>query len=219
MPTPPLSISELKTAAANFLEGISGVPISHLYGVTDGKAVGTHVEHEFHKYLSERYAYNAGSSASGIDFPEIDVDLKVTSLRQPQSSCPFRNAGQKIFGLGYHLLVFVYDKTDDQATRTAKLRFQHAVFVSAERTGDYQTTRGIRDILVRNGNKDDVLAFLEERNLPLDEVGRDVLAEEILRRAPVQGFLTISNALQWRLQYGRVISVAGSEDGIEKLVG
>jgi len=50
-------------------------------------------------------------------------------------------------------------------------------------------------------------------------VGRDALAERILRRSPNQGFLTISNALQWRLQYGRVISVAGSEDGIEKLIG
>jgi len=99
------------------------------------------------------------------------------------------------------------------------LKFQHAVFVSAERTGDYQTTHGVRDILARSGNKDDILAFLEERNLPLDEIGRNALAEEILRRLPNQGFLTISNALQWRLQYSRVITVAGSEDGIEKLIG
>jgi restriction system protein len=218
-PSTPLSISELKIAASSFLESISDVPISHLYGVTDGKAVGTHVEHEFHKYLSEGYSYNAGSSASGIDFPEIGVDLKVTSLKQPQSSCPFRDAGQKVYGLGYHLLVFVYDKADDEKNRTARLKFQHAVFVSSDRTGDYQTTQGIRDILQRGGNKDDVLAFLEERNLPLGEIGRNTLADEIMRKTPNLGFLTISNALQWRLQYGRVISVAGTQDGVEKLIG
>lgn len=31
------------------------------------------------------------------------------------------------------------------------------------------------------------------------------IADEILRNPPKQGYLTISNALQWRLQYGRVI--------------
>ena len=218
MPTP-LSVSILKTAAAEFLAELSGLPISHLFGVTDGKAVGTHVEHEFHRYLSERYAYNAGSSASGIDFPELGVDLKVTSWRQPQSSCPFRDASQKVYGLGYHLLVFVYEKADDEETHSASLNFRHAIFVSAARTADYQTSQGIRDILLRNGNKDDIVAFLEERNFPLDDIGRNALSEEIMRRPPELGFLTISNALQWRLQYGRVIEKAGVEDGVEKLRG
>ena len=31
---------------------------------------------------------------------------------------------------------------------------------------------------------------------------------------PKQGYLTISNALQWRLQYGRIIEKAGEEPGI-----
>jgi len=46
------------------------------------------------------------------------VDIKVTSIRQPQSSCPFKSARQKIYGLGYSLIVFVYDKKDDPATKT-----------------------------------------------------------------------------------------------------
>jgi restriction system protein len=217
MPTAPLSLSVLKAASADFIREISGQAIPHLFGVTDGKAVGTHVEHAFHEYLSVRYAYNAGSSASGIDFPELNVDLKVTSSRQPQSSCPFREARQKVYGLGYHLLVVVYDKSDDAATRSSKLEFQHVIFVSAGRTADYQTTQGLRDILQRKGNRDDILAFLEERSLPVDEIGREALAEEILRQPPELGFLTISNALQWRLQYGRAISVAGEQDGVEKL--
>jgi hypothetical protein len=37
---------------------------------------------------------------------------------------------------------------------------------------------------------------------------------QILSNPPIQGFLTISNALQWRLQYGRVIDRAGQEEGI-----
>ena len=72
-----------------------------MYGITDGKAVGTYVEHTFHQYLQVKYSYKRGSSASGIDFPELKVDLKVTSIKQPQSSCPFREASGVHPKIGY----------------------------------------------------------------------------------------------------------------------
>jgi len=217
----PLTLDALRASARDFLRELSSRAIPELFGVTDGKAVGTHVEHAFHEYLGERHSHTSGSSASGIDFPELGVDLKVTSMRQPQSSCPFVDASQKVYGLGYHLLVFVYDKADDDARRVAGLSFEHGIFISRERTGDYQTTLGLQGILERGGNKDDVVAFLEERNLPLDEIGRERLAERILRDPPLRGYLTVSNALQWRLQYGRVITLAtsGEADGVENLLG
>lgn len=215
-----LTLADLKKSAAAFLREISYRGVSDLYGVTDGKAVGTYVEHAFHDYLRPRFAYEAGSSASGIDFPALGVDLKVTSIRQPQSSCPFKSASQKVYGLGYHLMVFAYDKQDDAEIRTANLNFHHAIFVQKEHTADYQTTRGLLGILGRNGNKEDIIAFLEERNLPLEEIGRIKLAERILKKPPTQGYLTVSNALQWRLQYGRVLSIAkeGKTEGVENLL-
>jgi hypothetical protein len=164
--------------------------------------------------LTENYSSQQGNSASGIDLPALDVDIKVTSIKQPQSSCPFRSATQKIFGLGYHLLVFVYDKYDDSANRTGRLDMQHTIFVDRSRTADFQTTKGIVDILNREGNKDDIIGFIMERNLPVDEIGANQLAERILESPPNQGYLTISNALQWRLQYSRVIQQAGSISGI-----
>lgn len=88
-----------------------------------------------------------GNSASGIDFPGLFVDIKVTSVKQPQSSCPFKSARQKIFGLGYALIIFVYEKTDNSTNRTANLNILHTIYVSAERTADFQMTRGIRSIL------------------------------------------------------------------------
>src|SRR6266849_3225538 len=169
-----LSIDSMKDAAKDFLLQASKTHVKHLYGVTDGKAVGTHVEHAFHVHLSEMYDYVVGSSASGIDFPEINVDLKVTSFKKPQSSCPYQNAGQKVYGLGYSLLVFVYEKFDDAENQTALLTFKHAVFVDKERTADYQTTYGLHQIIKNQGNKDDIVAFLEDKDLPLDEVGRDL---------------------------------------------
>lgn len=185
-----------------------------LYGVTDGKAVGTYLEQKFRLYLKKKYEFLEGNSASGIDFPGLLVDVKVTSIKQPQSSCPFKSARQKIFGLGYSLIIFVYNKTDNSENRTATLSILHTIYVNAERTADFQMTRGIRNILENEGNKDDLIAFMLDRNLPVDEIEAGNIADEILRNPPNQGFLTISNALQWRLQYRRIIERAGQEEGV-----
>jgi len=214
----PLTVSVLREEATAFAKAESKHAEPTLFGVTDGKAVGTYLEHKFQRVLQGRYSYVRGSSAKGIDFPELEVDVKVTSVRQPQSSCPFKNARQKIYGLGYALLVFVYDKHDDPVSQSGRLDIQHAIFVEKERTADYQTTFGLRRLLDSNANRDDVLAFFQERLLPLEEIEAVALADEVLRNPPQLGYLTISNALQWRLQYGRVIEQAGSVSGILRLV-
>lgn len=145
------------------------------------------------------------------------MDIKVTRLKQPQSSCPFKSATQKVFGLGYHLLIFVYNKFDNHTHQTGELKIEHSIFVDKSKTADFQTTRGILDILQRDGNEDDLVAFIWERNLPLDDIGAYELAKRILTSPPTQGYLTISNALQWRLQYSRIIQEAGHIAGIFNL--
>ena len=189
-----------------------------LFGVTDGKAVGTFIEHRFQDRLEALYTVQVGSSARGIDLPSLETDIKVTSVRQPQSSCPFRSARQKIYGLGYNLLLLVYDKRDDQQNRTATLSFVSSAFIEKSRTADYQTTRGILEILSRDGNRDDIVAFLSDRNLPGDEIVYSTLADEILQSPPVLGYLTISNALQWRLQYSRIVNLTENVSGIVKII-
>ena len=189
-----------------------------MFGVTDGKRIGTYFEHKFQAYLHTLYHYTEGSSAKGIDFPELMVDMKVTSVKQPQSSCPFKSARQKVYGLGYSLLVFTYEKSDDPTTHTGQLNILHTTFVESAHTADYQTTTGLLKILDNNGNEDDLFAFLMERNLPVDDVQGYQLAEEIIQNPPKVGYLTISNALQWRLQYRRIIQVAGTVTGAEKLI-
>jgi hypothetical protein len=108
----------------------------------------------------------------------------------------------------------VYNKYDNPNNRTGRLEMQHTIFIDKSRTADFQTTKGITDILSRDGNKDDIIAFIMERNLPVDEIGANQLAERIVESPPAQGYFTISNALQWRLQYSRVIQQAGSILGI-----
>lgn len=212
-----LTIEKLIKEASAFSKAESRHAEKSLYGVTDGKAVGTYLEHKFKAYLQEKYTFEVGSSASGIDFPELQVDMKVTSISQPQSSCPFKSARQKIYGLGYSLLVFVYEKSDKASNKTATLNILHTIFVDANRTADFQTTMGILQILENNGNRDDLVAFMYDRNLPVDEIEVIKIADEIKVNPPTLGYLTISNALQWRLQYSRVIEQAGSIDGIYRV--
>ncbi len=215
---PKLTTNILKKEATIFAKKQSKEKLFELYGVTDGKAVGTYIEHKFRAYLMTQHSFAPGNSASGIDFPDISVDIKVTSIKQPQSSCPFKSARQKIFGLGYSLLVFVYEKADDRKSKSTTLNFLHTVFIEKEQTADFQMTTGLLQILDNKGNMDDLIAFMMDKNLPVEEIEASKLAEEILKKRPEQGFLTISNALQWRLQYGRVIQEAGRVDGVLNLM-
>lgn len=189
-----------------------------LFGVTDGKAIGTYLEHKFTKYLTELgYIFEAGNSANGIDFPGLKIDMKVTSAKQPQSSCPYKSGRQKIFGLGYGLIIFVYEKFDNPENRTATLHIRHTVFVQAHRTADFQMTKGLLNILHNEGNRDDLVAFMSDKNLPVDEIVMNKIADEIILKPPLQGYLTVSNALQWRLHYGHVIKQAGVVDGVNSI--
>ncbi|CAD7854257.1 MAG: hypothetical protein, partial [Olavius algarvensis Gamma 1 endosymbiont] len=43
-----------------------------------GKAVGTYLEHKFTTYLSNRYEYEQGNSASGIDLPGYSSNTNIS---------------------------------------------------------------------------------------------------------------------------------------------
>ncbi len=220
---PELTVELLRLEATIFSEAESTYPEPSLYGVSDGKAIGTYLEHKFRAYLTAKgYTYMMGNAANGLDFPGLDVDIKVTSIKQPQSSCPFRSIRQKIYGLGYSLLVFVYDKADDPATTTAILKMVSTVFVEAEQTADFQMTTGLRRIVAdaaRDGDSPDItrqelMAFMESRALTSEEHELRALADAVIENLPEQGYLTISPAMQWRLQYKRVMEKAGTVDGV-----
>ncbi len=209
-----ITIQELLNISKTFCEEQKNINHLELIGVTDGKAVGTYIEHKFKDYIAKKYEISIGNSAKGIDFPDahINTDIKVTSIKQPQSSCPFKNARQKIFGLGYNLLIFVYDKIDNGTS--CNLDFKYLTFVEAKRTADFTTTKRVIEMVSDGSNKEDIIGFLMDKNIPADDITYNELAQEIIENTPNQGFLTISNALQWRLQYSRVITLNNEIQGV-----
>jgi hypothetical protein len=172
----------------------------------------------FKDFLKEHYELEIGNSANGIDLPSVNTDIKVTSIKQPKSSCPYKDSKQKIYGLGYNLLVFVYRKEDDETQRKGMLDFLSCAFIDASRTADFQTTTGLQNIINNDGNIDDIYAFLSDHRIPADDVTLHNLAQDILNNPPATGYLTISNALQWRLQYNRIVSLNEKITGITSII-
>jgi len=64
----------------------------------------------------------------------------------------------------------------------------------------------------------DIVAYLQDKNIPADDLTLSKIAQRILINPPKQVYLTISNALQWRLQYQRVVSLKDKIDGIEQII-
>ena len=209
-----LTIEKLVESTKQFCDEERRISFHELIGIDNGKTIGTFVEHRLQNYLAERYEVPIGNSASGIDLPsnDINTDIKVTSAKQPQSSSPFTNARQKIFGLGYNLLVLVYEKIDSQSN--CYLNYLNCTFIDSSRTADFTTTKRLMEMLNDDANKDDIVGYLIDKNIPGDEITLNQLAEEIFAQGVVQGYLTISNALQWRLQYNRAISLDNSIQGV-----
>lgn len=69
-----------------------------------------------------------------------------------------------------------------------------------------------------NANVEDIFTYLNDKNIPADEITLNQLAEQILKTPPEQGYLTISNSWQWRLQYKRIVNLVGEVNGINKII-
>lgn len=71
----PLSLDTLKTAAVEFAEFLTSHGIDALYGVTDGKAVGTYVEIGFNDYIGDRFEHVRGNAAKALISRRFDWHL------------------------------------------------------------------------------------------------------------------------------------------------
>ena len=78
-----MDISDLKAEAKIFCEFMKQENHTSLIGITDGKAVGTYIEHRFQKYLSSKYEIEIGNSAKGEYYELLEHCLG--SLEQVKS--------------------------------------------------------------------------------------------------------------------------------------
>jgi hypothetical protein len=186
--------------ASRFATSVSQHSFSELYGCTDGKRVSTFFEKRFQSVLSRFYDFQLGNAAKGIDFPSLNVDMKFTSHEHPQSSSPFLNHRQRVFGLGYSLLVFVYCRSENHTDRSSCFNIESCSYLCATETGDARITAKIIDILSGGGNKKHIEQMLLSFDFPQSDATE--IADSVMQHKVVQGKITISLAMQYRLTFG-----------------
>lgn len=63
-----------------------------------------------------------------------------------------------------------------------------------------------------------IFLLFSTTTIPGDEITLMNMAQELLKNPPAIGYLTISNALQWRLQYGRIVTLSEPVEGITQII-
>ena len=77
---------------------------------TDGKSLGTYIEKLLKAEISRKLDVKlTGSAASGVDIPELSLNTKATSDKQPQSSEPFDSPYERVLGAKYDILACIYN--------------------------------------------------------------------------------------------------------------
>jgi hypothetical protein len=120
------------------------------FEISDGKSIGTFIE----KLLTVLFSIKkgcvfTGSAAKGVDLPELNLGIKATSDRQPQSSEAFKNAYERIFGIENALLVFIYNGTAYLSEGEANLRCVQHYLLSETNVADKglcTSAREVRDL-------------------------------------------------------------------------
>lgn len=101
------------------------------------KEIGTYFEKELRDWFEEKHGLvSEGSVAQDIDLPAFNLDVKTTSNRKPQSSSTFDDPGERIVGVDYNILLFVYDKQSVNGGNNFEIKT--CAYIPKERASDYR---------------------------------------------------------------------------------
>lgn len=169
------------------------------------KRIGTYFEKEMRKWFNEKLGIESeGSVAKGLDLPAFNVDVKTTSINQPQSSSPFDDPGERITGVDYNILLFIYDKHSGEDGNQFDIK--SCVYIPKERTADYRKSKQAQNLVsgFRRGELDE--KELREELEDLTGIGAisDEKFEKIKENPPKKGTITITPAVQWRFNYNKL---------------
>src|SRR5437016_6307108 len=92
MALPTLTVSRLQSYANDFLRAFERIWVRDLFGVTDGKAVGTYVEARFHNHLAKRFRYPPEVQRAASIFRALESISK--SRRDDSHNCHRRSPVQ-----------------------------------------------------------------------------------------------------------------------------
>jgi len=104
---------------------------------TDGKSLGMYIEKLLKAEISRFLGIAiGGSSAAGVDIPELALNTKATSDRQPQSSEPFHSVYDRVLGAKYDIVVCIYNGTEFFESTGCPLRILSAQYLARTEVAD-----------------------------------------------------------------------------------
>jgi hypothetical protein len=156
---------------------------------TDGKSLGTCIEKLLKAELSRKLNVTlTGSAAAGVDIPELSLNTKATSDKQPQSSEPFDSPYERVLGGKYDILVCVYNGTEFlKSSLTTSIQINAAMYyertqvadmelcTTARLLRDFYTSCGIDEQLARRGLR--AVVYAKKRS-----AGHSILRKGLERR-------------------------------------
>jgi hypothetical protein len=98
-----------------------------------------------------------GSSASGVDIPELQLNTKATSDRQPQSSEPFNSPYERVLGSKYNIIVCIYNGYEVIRIQEEPLKLISTGYLRKTEVADHglcQAAQILKRLVVIEGNLD-----------------------------------------------------------------
>jgi len=170
------------------------------------KRIGTYFEKELREWFEEKHGFvSEGSVAEGIDLPAFNIDVKMTSNRQPQSSSPFDDPGERITGVDYNILLFVYDKHSVEEGN--QFDIESCAYIPKERASDYRKSENAAKLVEDYRESKLSESELREQLEELTGIGAisDEKFNEIKENPPKEGAITMTPAVQWRFNYNKMV--------------
>lgn len=180
------------------------VPNSEISG---SKGIGTYFEEELRDWFEENHGFvSEGSVGIYVDLPVFNVDVRATSNSQPQSSSKAVDPGERLVGVDYNILLFVYDR--EKVGDGSHFEIVSCVYIPKENAADHRITEDVSKLAKEYGN--DELSEAEFREQLEDMTGTsfgeisDEIFDRIKKNPPEKGVITISPAIQWRFRYSKM---------------
>lgn len=170
---------------------------------TDGKSLGTCIEKLLKAEISRQLGVPlTGSAAAGVDIPELLLNTKATSDKQPQSSEPFDSPYERVLGAKFDILACVYNGKEFLQLQTAtSLQITAAMYYERTEVADQQLCESAR-----------LLRELIQKKIVDEQLGRRALRAIVYAKKSSSGYKTLRKGFQ----HGESLVVQRAVEGHEE---
>lgn len=154
---------------------------------TDGKSLGTCIEKLLKAEISRTLGVKlTGSAAAGVDIPELALNTKATSNRQPQSSEPFDSPYERVLGAKYDILACIYNGNEFlRSERNTPIQITAAMYYERTEVADRQLRDSAR-----------LLRELHVAGTVREELAKRVLRSIVYAKKSSAGYKALHKGLQ-----------------------